>query len=84
MIHILKSLSHPMRLRIADTLHKHGSFSVSEIAAMFKLKQPMTSQHLRNLRDSETVLFKYKNGKKYYSLTADGHRIMDALTDMEI
>ena len=55
-IAMLKALAHPVRLRMVDLIHQHGSeLCVCEVEHHFDLKQPTISHHLKILRDAEII-----------------------------
>lgn len=50
MAETLKSLGHPQRLRIVETLDLRGEMSVGDIAAACEGSQSQVSQHLNQMR----------------------------------
>ena len=64
---VLKSVSHPARLRIIELLEE-GERSVTEIQDYLGITQSLTSQHLNNMK-ARGVLQSRKNGNMvYYSV----------------
>lgn len=65
---ILKTIAHPVRLQIVETLEIHGDLSVSEICEKLKTEQSLTSHHLSNMK-LKGILSSQKEGRKViYSL----------------
>ncbi len=65
---ILKTIAHPMRLRIVCLLGQHEQLTVSEICAKVECEQSLASHHL-NILKLKGVLVSERNGKNiHYSL----------------
>jgi ArsR family transcriptional regulator len=64
---ILKSVAHPMRLRIVELL-QNGEMAVGEIQKALGRSQSLTSQQLSRMK-AKGILKARKNGKSvYYSI----------------
>ena len=64
---VLKTVAHPMRLRIIDILEK-GERTVSELCQYLGAQQPYTSQQL-NLMKAKGILASRRDGNQvYYSV----------------
>ncbi len=61
----IKMLGHPDRLRIVELLQT-GDKTVSEIQEYVGLSQPITSQHLRQMKDRDLVSSHREGNKMYY------------------
>lgn len=64
---ILKTLAHPKRLMILDSLHS-GEMSVSEMTERLDLPQANISQHLAALRSEDLVASRREGNTVFYSL----------------
>ncbi|GAA4830739.1 metalloregulator ArsR/SmtB family transcription factor [Algivirga pacifica] len=65
---ILKTIAHPMRLRIIEILGAHEKMSVGEICSILDCEQSLTSHHLSNMR-LKGILSSKREGKNiFYSL----------------
>ncbi|MGB0931833.1 MAG: ArsR/SmtB family transcription factor [Chitinophagales bacterium] len=65
---ILKTIAHPVRLQIVETLEVYGDLSVSEICEKLKTEQSLTSHHLSNMK-LKGILSSQKEGRRViYSL----------------
>ncbi len=64
---ILKTLAHPNRLMIMDSLHS-GEKSVGELVGSLELPQATVSQHLAALRAEEVVTARREGNTIFYSL----------------
>ena len=67
---MLRTLAHPIRLRMVDLIHTAGRLTVSEIMNYVGLAQPATSQHLNHMR-RVGLLKSERNGKKVVYSMAD-------------
>lgn len=47
---ILKTIAHPTRLAIIDTLNKNGQMQVNEVCKALNLEQSIVSHHLINMK----------------------------------
>ena len=61
----LKSISHPIRIKIIRLIFEHESLSVSEIHTLLDVEQPVISLHLGILR-KQGVIRAEKRGKSSY------------------
>lgn len=69
---ILKTIAHPMRLKVVCLLGSHDSLTVSEICAKVECEQSLVSHHL-NIMKLKGVLVSERNGKNiHYSLAMPG------------
>lgn len=65
---VLKTIAHPLRLRVVCMLGKQDRLSVSEICASLECEQSLVSHHL-NIMKLKGVLVSERCGKNiYYSL----------------
>lgn len=65
---ILKTIAHPVRLRILELLDCTNRLSVSEICNKLNCEQSLTSHHLSNMK-LKGILSSQREGKNiYYSL----------------
>jgi len=65
---ILKTIAHPVRLRIIELLDMHEKLSVGDICEMLNCEQSLTSHHLSNMK-LKGLLSAKRDGKNiYYSL----------------
>jgi DNA-binding transcriptional ArsR family regulator len=60
-------LAQPIRRSILDRL-REGEQLVGELAAALDLTQPLTSKHLRVLRDAELVTVRVDGPRRWYGL----------------
>jgi DNA-binding transcriptional ArsR family regulator len=61
---VLKSIDHPLRLKIMRLIHSNREMNVTDIYKKLRLEQSVTSQHLTWLRDARVVTTK-RDGNKY-------------------
>jgi Predicted transcriptional regulators len=67
--HILRALSHPLRLKIISTIEENGGrANVGQIFETLKAEQSLVSQHLRILRQANLVSTKREHKFIFYSL----------------
>jgi ArsR family transcriptional regulator len=52
---LYRACTHPLRLKLLMYIHEHGKINVNNIYHTLKLKQSVTSQHLKILRDARLV-----------------------------
>ena len=64
---VLKAVSHPLRLRIVELLES-GERSVNEIKELLGVTQPLTSQHLSQMRMRGVLGSRRKGALVYYSI----------------
>lgn len=62
---ILRTLGHPLRLKMLKQINEQGEICVSELYKKMELEQSVTSQHLKFLRDANFVTTK-KIGKQIF------------------
>ncbi|ACO25792.1 metalloregulator ArsR/SmtB family transcription factor (plasmid) [Bacillus cereus] len=63
----LKTMAHPMRLKLVNELYKHKALNVTQITQILKLPQSTVSQHLSKMRGK--VLKGNRQGLEiYYSI----------------
>ena len=78
----LKTISHPVRLEILETLEMEEPLAVSTIRARIKaqVEQSMLSHHLIKMKDNG-ILISYKKGKHIFYSIADRQvlRIFDCI-----
>ena len=66
--HILKAISHPLRLEIVELLEEKEPQSVAEILEQIDVEQSLLSHHLNKMKD-KGVLKSYREGINiYYNL----------------
>ncbi len=71
---MLKTLAHPMRLRIVDVLNTAGELPVCEITEYLGIAQAATSQHLNQMR-RVGLLKAERRGKAVWYSMADARPI---------
>jgi ArsR family transcriptional regulator len=64
---ILKTVAHPLRLRIVELLES-GEKSVNEIKGLLGVTQPLTSQHLTQMRMRGVLGTRREGSLVYYSI----------------
>lgn len=65
---LFRACTHPLRLKLIAYIHEHQNINVNSIYDSLNLKQSVTSQHLKILRDARLV-FTHRDGKYiFYSL----------------
>ncbi len=62
---VLKALSHPLRLKILEYLVE-CNVCVNEVSDILGIPQPITSHHLKILRNAGIVNFQKSGCKAYY------------------
>lgn len=77
---ILKTVAHPLRLRIVVLLRDNERLSVNQICTSLNSEQSLTSHHLSNMK-LKGILNAQRNGKNvYYSLKErDVTKLIDCL-----
>jgi len=65
---ILRTLAHPIRLRIVDLLHTEDALPVSEITAYLGITQSATSQHLTHMRRIGLLKTERRGKEVWYSI----------------
>jgi ArsR family transcriptional regulator len=64
---VLKTVAHPVRLRIVELL-EGGEKSVTEIKELLGVTQPLTSQHLSQMRMRGVLGSRREGSQVYYSI----------------
>lgn len=64
----LRSINHPLRKRIVETLEEKRAMTVTEVYDRLKLEQSVASQHLAILRRAEIVTTKREGKHIYYGV----------------
>jgi len=64
---ILKTVAHPVRLSIVELLEA-GEKSVTELRQLLGLTQPLTSQHLSQMRVRGVLRARREGAQVYYSI----------------
>ncbi len=71
MAHILKAISHPLRLEIIELLEEKQPQSVAEILEQIDVEQSLLSHHLTKMKD-KGALDSFREGRNiYYRLAFD-------------
>ena len=65
---MLRTLAHPMRLRIVDALHAAGELPVGAITEHLGIVQAATSQHLNHMRRAGLVRAERRGKEVWYSI----------------
>ncbi|MBK6622594.1 MAG: winged helix-turn-helix transcriptional regulator [Saprospirales bacterium] len=63
--HILKAISHPVRLEILEVLEGKPAQSVAEILEQLDVEQSLLSHHLTKMKD-KGILESYRDGRNIY------------------
>ncbi len=77
----LKSLSHPIRLKVIETL-KHGEKSVSALMKSLGIQQSSLSRHLLALRDAGILKSRQERTTVFYDI--QDHNIFQVLRPIAI
>jgi ArsR family transcriptional regulator len=64
---VLKTVAHPVRLRIVELL-EGGEKSVTELKGLLGVTQPLTSQHLSQMRMRGVLRCRREGAQVYYSI----------------
>lgn len=81
-VRILKTLSHPVRLRIVSILAQSKFLSVGQIQQQFDLSQSTISQHLAILKNMGVLSCKREgNIRRYYILNRRICKLLSCLED---
>jgi ArsR family transcriptional regulator len=64
---VLKTVAHPLRLRIVELLEA-GEKSVSELKELLGVTQPLTSQHLSQMRMRGVLGSRREGAQVYYAI----------------
>ena len=65
---VLKTVAHPLRLRIVELL-EFGEKSVNELRDLLGVTQPLTSQHLTQMRMRGVLASRREGTLVYYSIS---------------
>ena len=65
---LLKSVGHPIRLKIILTLADHIEMTVTELTQFLKIEQPVMSLHLAVLRNANIIIVRKQGKKSMYSI----------------
>lgn len=65
---ILKSVGHPIRVKIILALADYTEMSVTELTQFLKIEQPVMSLHLAVLRNANIIIVKKQGKKSMYSI----------------
>ena len=65
---ILKSVGHPIRVKIILTLADHTEMTVTELTQFLKIEQPVMSLHLAVLRNANIIIVRKQGKKSMYSI----------------
>jgi ArsR family transcriptional regulator len=65
---ILRTMAHPMRLRIVDALNTAGELPVGALSDYLGIAQAATSQHLNQMRQIGLVQTERRGKEVWYSL----------------
>ena len=65
---ILKSIAHPTRLAIIQTLHKNEQLPVNEICKLLNIEQSIISHHLINMKEKGLLKATKSGNNVFYSL----------------
>ncbi len=85
MAHILKAISHPLRLEIIELLEERQPQSVAQILEQIEIEQSLLSHHLTKMKD-KGVLNSFREGRNiYYRLAFDEiTKIFDCMEKCDI
>jgi DNA-binding transcriptional ArsR family regulator len=67
---VFEVISQPIRRSILDRL-RHGELLVGELSAELGLSQPLTSKHLKVLRDAGLVSVRVDGPRRWYRLRVE-------------
>lgn len=65
---MLKTVGHPVRLRIVEILEQHGEVPVHQLQGLLEVAQPVASQHLNKMKLLGLLKAQRKGGMVYYSI----------------
>ena len=81
---VLAALADPTRRSLLDRM-RHRAWTVGELAAYAKVRQPTVSQHLRVLRQARLVSDRRDGTRRYYRASREGlaelRRYVESLWD---
>ena len=67
-VHLLRAITHPLRMRIIKFIHLNKEVHVNKIFLGLDIEQSIASQHLKILRVEDLVLTSKKGTFIFYSL----------------
>ena len=67
-VEMLRTLAHPMRLRIVDVLNTAGELPVGRITEYLEIAQSATSQHLNHMRRIGLLRTERRGKEVWYSI----------------
>ena len=65
---ILKSVGHPIRVKIILALADYTEMTVTELTQFLKIEQPVMSLHLAVLRNANIIIVRKQGKKSMYSI----------------
>ena len=65
---LLKSVGHPIRVKIILTLADYTEMTVTELTQFLKIEQPVMSLHLAVLRNANIIIVRKQGKKSMYSI----------------
>jgi ArsR family transcriptional regulator len=69
---VAKALGEPLRVQILDVLRRSAeAVCQCELIALFDIKQPLLSHHMRKLVEAELVSVERRHKWAYYSIAPD-------------
>ncbi|MFY0652125.1 MAG: winged helix-turn-helix transcriptional regulator [Cyclobacteriaceae bacterium] len=69
--YVLKTIGHPVRLKIISLLSSYKQLTVNELCEKCEVEQSLISHHLNNMK-LKGILKSYRDGKNiYYSIALD-------------
>lgn len=71
-VELLKTLAHPLRMRIVLLLTQEPSINVSTLQSQLKVDQTLLSQHLIKMKDRGLLTSVRQGQQVYYSLPDSG------------
>lgn len=66
---LLKTIAHPIRLRIVLALAEESSLKVSALQKHLQLEQSLVSHHLTKMKDRDILSSKRQGNEVYYALS---------------
>lgn len=76
---LLRSIGHPLRQSILETLHQNAGITVTQLYQKLSLDQPVASQQLAVLRRGGFVLTRRRGRHIYYYVNYDRIHTLQAL-----
>jgi DNA-binding transcriptional ArsR family regulator len=82
--HILRAVSHPIRLGILDLLEQAEELTVTEMYEALRVEQSLLSHHLSKLRDNRIVRARRAGTQVFYALVEKRiTKIIDCINSCE-